>query len=384
MNVLILAKAFPPNLGGVETVSEEIAAAYARAGANVRVITQFVGNVGEEVRIQSGGTFRVFNVGPGSQLAVFARMLRVVMRLLSEQPADITHATTWRVLIPAIVAKLLGRKIGKRIVMVHGREILQTRGVLTGMMRLIFWFVDRPLVISQYARDICQKKLPILRSIGVVSWNGISWPDEVTKSNYEIDKAAPIQLLAASQHTRRKNIAAAIRAVSLLSSKHGMIAHLTVVGDGPERRNLEQLCEALGLRDRVKFLGKIERAALPNYYKAADVFVHPHSHSHDATDVETFCLAVADGMALGVPVISGRDGAPAEYIINGVNGFLVEGGNPEELADTIAYIVGMDASQRFAIGRYGASFCARSFSWDRHILPALELGPALGSTVQQE
>jgi glycosyltransferase involved in cell wall biosynthesis len=372
VNVVILAKAFPPNIGGVETVSEEIAAAYARAGADVRVITQFDGPAGAKSRTIRGGTFCVHNVGPGPQPVVFFRMTRLLLRLLSEKPADITHATTWRVLLPLIVAGGLGKKIGKRIVMVHGREVLQTHGVMAALMQLAFRFADRALIISAFAQSACGKKLAALRRIGVVSWNGISWPDEPAKSDYEIDASGAVRLLASSQHTARKNIGAAIRAVCILSERH-MNVRLTIAGDGPERRNLERFCVSLGLGEKVTFLGKLDRNTLPRHYKSADIFVHPHSHSHDVTDVESFCIAVADGMALGVPVISGRDGAPSEYIRDGINGFLVKGDDPVEIADTIERIATMTASQRAEIGRSAAKFCADSFSWDRHILPALQL-----------
>lgn len=365
MNVLILAKAFPPDLGGVETVSEQIAAAYARAGANVRVITQFAGPVGEEMRTIRNGSFHVLNVGPGPQYSVFLRMLRATYRLLSQQSADITHATTWRVMFPAIIAKWLGRKTGKLVLMIHGREVLQTRSMLAPLMRYAVSFADRALVISAYSKSACQEKLPALHTIGVVSWNGVSWPNEPRKSNGQI--VGPVKLFAASRLLRQKNTATIIRALSLLQERHGINARLKIAGSGPERSYLEQLCESIGVEKQVEFLGTIDRSTLPEFYRSADIFVHPHS------GIESFCIAVADAMALGIPTISGRDGAPPEYIVEGVNGFLVNGEDASELADIIAGIVRMDEEKRAAIGEEAAKFCARSFSWDRHIVPALEL-----------
>jgi hypothetical protein len=51
----------------------------------------------------------------------------------------------------------------------------------------------------------------------------------------------------------------------------------------------------------------------------------------------------------------------------------VKGDDASELADMIMHVVSMTEGQRSAIGHEAFAFCARAFSWDRHIVPAIEL-----------
>lgn len=380
LEVLVVAKAFPPNLGGVETASEQIAAAYARAGANVRVITQFSGPLGLQKRSAHSAEFDVINVGPGSQFVIFLRMLRAVRRVLKVDAIDITHATTWRVQWPVLVACVLGRNAGKRIVMIHGREVLQTRGILSLAMRIAVGLSDRALIISKFSRAVCQERLPSLKMNGTVSWNGLTWPEAPPKSNYQTASDGFVKLFTACQLTPRKNIAAAVEAVAILASRYGIDANLAIAGTGVEQSKLESLCCSLGVVDRVHFLGVVKRHDLPSLYQSADIFVHPHSHSHDKTDIESFCLSIADAMSLGLPVISGQDGAPPEYITNGINGLLVDGKSAEAIAEKVSCLIRMGEAGRHKMGAAAAEFAKRHFSWDQHIIPALELMAAVGQS----
>ena len=92
-----------------------------------------------------------------------------------------------------------------------------------------------------------------------------------------------------------------------------MPAHLTMVGDGPERGPAEMLARELGIDDKVTFLGKqdhVERL-IPKYH----VLLMP-------SEMEAFGLAALEAMACGVPPVATRIGGVPELISDGVDGFL--------------------------------------------------------------
>jgi len=86
---------------------------------------------------------------------------------------------------------------------------------------------------------------------------------------------------------------------------------VVLVGEGPDEQRLRQL-----LPDAV-FLGFRHGAELAAAYASLDVFVHPGPH-------ETFCQAVQEAMAAGVPAIAPNAGGPRDLVAGGRTGYLLE------------------------------------------------------------
>lgn len=105
---------------------------------------------------------------------------------------------------------------------------------------------------------------------------------------------------------------------------------LLLIGDGPERRNAEELCRELGLWNDTRFLGKQD--AIEELMAVADVFLLPSEN-------ESFGLAALEAMACEVPVISSNAGGIPEVNIHGETGFLSDVGNVEEMAANAVYIL---------------------------------------------
>ena len=115
----------------------------------------------------------------------------------------------------------------------------------------------------------------------------------------------------------------------LAAAAQPLHATLVVAGDGPERPALERLVDALGLRDRVRFAGQLDRAALGAAVSAADVCVQPSL-------TEGFSKAWLDAMALGLPVIASDVGAARAVIgADGERGWIVPPGDVDALAAAI-------------------------------------------------
>jgi phosphatidylinositol alpha 1,6-mannosyltransferase len=97
---------------------------------------------------------------------------------------------------------------------------------------------------------------------------------------------------------------------------------LVIVGDGPHRRKLEQqLPSAL-------FLGFKNGEELAQIYASFDLFIHPGPN-------ETFCQAVQEALASGIPAIVPRSGGPADLVAHGRTGYVIDIFNAEQLNQTV-------------------------------------------------
>lgn len=105
---------------------------------------------------------------------------------------------------------------------------------------------------------------------------------------------------------------------------------LLLVGDGPERHNVETLCRELGTCDHIRFLGKLD--AVEEVLSVADLFLMP-------SESESFGLAALEAMACEVPVISSNVGGLPELNIHGVTGFLSNPGNIDEMTENALYVL---------------------------------------------
>ena len=111
--------------------------------------------------------------------------------------------------------------------------------------------------------------------------------------------------------------------------------HAVIVGDAGdvyelERRRCEERAAALGLADRVHFLGQVNPDQLRAAYRGADVFVMPSRH-------EGFCLPVVEAMACGLPVVAARAGALPETV--GVAGLTFHPDDADDLARQLGRVL---------------------------------------------
>jgi len=94
---------------------------------------------------------------------------------------------------------------------------------------------------------------------------------------------------------------------------------LLIIGDGPERENLEDRVSHMGITDRVHFTGMVDYQKIPSYLAAADVFV-------TASITEVHPLSVIEAMGAGLPVLGIESPGVGDTVTDGEDGFIV----PEE------------------------------------------------------
>jgi len=197
------------------------------------------------------------------------------------------------------------------------------------IVNFIYRRVDAFIYISEYVKKEKKTVFPVLKKRpGRVIYNGTSLLPHSTKAAQFTDH---FKILAVSGLVDWKNIETLIRAVGIIV--HDMNyprIELTVIGDGPERVNLEHLIADLKLKEYVALLGY--REDVGDFLRTSNLFVHP-------SVAEGFGIAVAEAMMAGLPVIAANAGALPELIVDGESGLLVASCDAEKWAEVIVKLM---------------------------------------------
>lgn len=135
------------------------------------------------------------------------------------------------------------------------------------------------------------------------------------------------RFLCVAMLSEGKGIRYLLQAVNLLAERGVNCLEVFIAGDGPARPELEKKAMELGVSDKCRFLGMLEREQVRRWMQTSDVFVLPSLG-------ETFGVVLGEAMACGKPVIATRCGGP-EFLVTGETGLLVEPGNAVALANAM-------------------------------------------------
>ena len=133
-----------------------------------------------------------------------------------------------------------------------------------------------------------------------------------------------------------------------------------LIGDGPERRNLERLAERLGITEKVRFIGALPREEALRHLAEVDVLVHPSLHDSGG-------WVCVEAMAAGRPVICLDLGGPALQVTE-ETGFKIPARTPEQAVEEMAQAMlrlATDGAVRQRMGESARQRVREAFSWER-------------------
>jgi len=187
--------------------------------------------------------------------------------------------------------------------------------------------------------------------------HGVTVPVDYMSNGLDLSLIAPKaswkpagRMLHAGRLGHEKNVDVVIKAFArLVDELPGWELH--IAGDGPARESLQRLIERLGLQERVRFIGFMERETLAALYRDYDLFV-------TASTIETQGIVLLESMAAGLPVIGVRALAIPELVRAGRNGIIVAPGDVQGMAEAMRRMTA-DDELRERFGRQSRSDVAR-------------------------
>ena len=165
-------------------------------------------------------------------------------------------------------------------------------------------------------------------------------------------------IVHASNFRKVKRVGDVVKVFNLVMEK--IPARLILIGDGPERVNVERECRESQYNEHIRFLGKQE--AVEEILSICDLFILP-------SQTESFGLAALEAMACQVPVISTNTGGIPELNVEGKTGFMSPVGDVEDMAKNAVYV--LENEERLQQFKKQALEHARTFDL-KYILPLYE------------
>lgn len=197
--------------------------------------------------------------------------------------------------------------------------------------------IDRIGCRSIYAANEIKKNLS-LQTLPFVCYSGVAneFVERVSDNTVFNQEPSSFDIITAARLVNYKNINSVIEAVEKIKNTNVTVR---IVGDGPLRDDLTNLASSLGLSNRITFMGKISRDKLQEEMHRCMMFVLISEH-------EVFGLVYLEAMLQGCIVIASRESGVDGIIVDGVNGFLCESGNSEELSNIITKVAKMSIPER--------------------------------------
>jgi glycosyltransferase involved in cell wall biosynthesis len=266
-------------------------------------------------------------------------------RLVRSLRGDVVHTHLVHAdLYGGVAAKLRGEPL---VSTKHNDDPFRTgafRHVERGVSRL----ADRIVAITESLRRFTIEQVGVPEAKVETIHYGLDELPEAWGVNPPDDVPASARiLLSVARLTEQKGIDVAVRALPSLPDD----TVLVVLGDGPERAQLEALARELGVGERVFLPGRVPDVAA--WLRRATVLVHPARW-------EGFGLGVLEAMLAGLPVVATNVSSLPELVVDGQTGLLVQPDDPAALALGVARALG--EPQLGAVGRERA---LREFSVGR-------------------
>jgi glycosyltransferase involved in cell wall biosynthesis len=353
--------------GGGERQFYEISRRVAERGHDVTILTcQFPGQPTEEIidgiRIYRIGLSRDPKTGGARKtvLPIFPYMIKTARQAMGLAP-NLIHCNTY---FPVYPGKMAARSIGVPLVSTF-HDIYGLRGWIESQRSLAWGFLGHlaTTIAARLPHDLiisvspqCKQKLI---DLGIPEEKITVIPNGVDLKFFDSVQAEkiPNQVLYVGRLVNFKHVDWLIEAFARVL-KEVPEAKLKIVGDGPERGRLEELVRKLGLQACVTFTGLTPTyGAVTQYYKESEVFVLPST-------VEGEAIVLKEAMAAGLPLIAIN--IPGSGVLSlmreGENGFLIEPGRPELIAEKLVQLL-RDEKLKERMGMAGRKFVEK-FDWD--------------------
>lgn len=212
--------------------------------------------------------------------------------------------------------------------------------------------------VSRHLLSAARELVPSIGPKSSVIYNGMARPD-VAPAPLPID---PPLLLCVGRLVPWKGFGDALRAFAQVQHRRPDV-RMVIAGDGPHRRELEQLASGLGVGESVRFEGRVEPARIPALLNRATLLLIPSWRE------ENLPMTSIEAAWMGRPVVASDLSGLPEIVRDGETGLLVPPNDPDALAARLVELLAAperlrrmgDAAHRHVVGHFDLDRCADAY-----------------------
>jgi glycogen synthase len=362
VTIAIFASAFYPSLGGVEELVRQLSQSLARRGDQVIILTErWPRSLAAAEKYEGIPLYRLpMRVPDGSFRAHASYVLthRAIraecVRILQKHRAEMLHVqcvsssthyalAAKRLLKLPLVVSLQGE------LTMDASEIFENSRFARTLMQRALTSADAITACSRGTLEEAESfhGQRFGRRAGVV-YNGIRLADFAGVRPYAHPRP---YILGIGRHVPQKGFDVLLRAFAASGGDHDLV----LAGDGPEHEELKKLAGEVGVAERVRFTGRVDRKDAEALFAGCSFFVLPSRR-------EPMGIVNLEAMATGKAVIASRVGGVPELVQDGETGLLVPGDDPDALSSAMNRLLA-DGELRNRMGEAGR-VRAHGFDWN--------------------
>ena len=348
---LIITRAFPPELGGMQSLMWGLTKEMSK-NFMIKVFADYHENHKE---FDNKENFSIERVG-GIKFLRKIRKAQLINEFIKENKIQGIIADHWKSLELIKTDK-------KKFCLIHGKEINHPKGSsLNKRVVKVLNNVEKVIANSEYTKNLAINN-GVNRDKVIVINPGVGIVEELNKKSLEkvesLLKIKTPRLITVSRFDKRKNHEKVIMALRNLKQQYPDIVYICI-GYGDEEENLKKLVQELDLGSQVMFFKDISNDLKNALIAKSNIFVMP-SVIHK-TSVEGFGIAYVEAAQYGIPSLGGKDGGASDAISHDKTGLICDGNN---LDDIYSSLNSMIENKKYHVFGKNAKEYVSKFQWDK-------------------